>query len=439
MTSKRLSTLLVLLALSISAFGQPSAYPRSKGAVSDYVGKLDGAQIEELTGIIETYKQQTSIEFAVIVVGSLQGESAREYAEGIGDSWGVGQAGRDNGIVLLWAPNERKYSLRIADGLSADLSNEDAERITRENLLPNFKREEYYAGLKETVVATMQQLGGKSWEERLQARAQAAQQRREEQRSDLWIAAGVVATIVLAALIAFALYRWRQRKQKLAEMADASTLIAENLRAARENAPKIQQLLSDLSQQAPEQDIKPLTSDLAAQPGRILDIEGDAARVNFTDLESYDEVLQIRDRAATEDSLLGSMQERVAEIKSARERSRTLMEQLSRQSFEIAEVRDSSKRGEVDHLLSQSRQMYEQARQDSSLSVFDWLIINNLLNSSHNQVQQAVEVSQAVPYVPSVSSSNNDSNDSSSSFGGDSGSFGGGGGFSTGSGSDGSY
>src|SRR6478736_2686832 len=157
-------TMLMLLAFSLGVFAQPAInFPATKGVVSDYAGKLDDAQIRELSGLLKDYERQTSIEF--VVVDNLDGLSARNYATGIGDSWRVGKAGSDNGIVLLWAPNERAYALRVAEGLSADFTDSDAAQITRQNLLPNFKRGEYYAGLKETVLATMQHLGVTPWEE----------------------------------------------------------------------------------------------------------------------------------------------------------------------------------------------------------------------------------------------------------------------------------
>src|SRR5215471_14400147 len=176
MTSKRLVVLLVLLFITASVWAQTSAaYPAKKGTVSDYAGKLSDVQIKELTGLVQQYEKQTSIEFAVAVVDSLQGRPVRDYAIGLGDAWGVGKAGRNNGVVLLWAPNERAYSLRIADGLTTDLSDSDAKLLTQQHLLPYFKRGDYYAGLKETVQTTMAYLGDETWEERMQVRAQAAE------------------------------------------------------------------------------------------------------------------------------------------------------------------------------------------------------------------------------------------------------------------------
>jgi uncharacterized membrane protein YgcG len=115
------------------------------------------------------------------------------------------------------------------------------------------------------------------------------------------------------------------------------------------------------------------------------------------------------------------------------------MQKLSKESFQIADVRDLSKKPEVDYLLSNSRSLYDQAYQHSSMSLFDWMYINELLNQSERHVQQAVQVSQAEPYIPphTFDTSTGFTTDTSSSrTGGD---FGGGGGFSGGAGSDGSY
>jgi uncharacterized membrane protein YgcG len=471
MTSKRLAILLVLLSVAVSLWGQVSTtFPKAKGIVSDYAGKLDQAQITELSGLIRDYERKTSIQFAVVVVDSLQGRSARDYAVGLGEAWRVGKAGRNNGIVLLWAPNERAYSLRIADGLTADLSDADAKLLTQQHLLPYFKHGDYYTGLKETVQSTMAYLGDETWDQRIQARAQAAeleqkaaaqraqvaeqqqqaeaqrrQQQAEQAEHDTRVTILFLLVLAAAGLAGFAIHRWRQRQRKLAELAGANQTIADLLTTAEANAPQIQRLLDDFSKEAPEQDLTALRAELAAQPERIVKTRVDATLPDWTKLQSYDEMVRIRTNAQSESDLKDSVQGRIGDIRSAKQQSQALMQQLSQEKFQISEVRDSARRDEVDQLLLQSRQQYQQARQSSSTSVFDWLIIHDLLTRSNNQVQQAVEYSQQEPYVPPPSSSSG-SESSGSSFGSffsggsdSSSSSGGGGGFSGGSGSDGTY
>ncbi len=484
--AKHFATLMLLISFSIGVLAQPATnFPAMKGVVSDYPGKLDEAQIKELSDLLTDYERQTSIEFVVVVVNSLDGLSARNYATGIGDSWKIGKAGKDNGIVLLWAPNERAYALRIAGGLSADLTDSDATQITRQSLLPNFKRGDFYAGLKETVLATMEHLGTKTWEARLQARQpeaeqetldrkrraeeawQAEIQRREAEarqaeqernlQSDTRTGFVFVTLVALVSLLVFVILRLRRRKAKLAEMGQAVTTIADNLSSAEKNAPEIQRTLDDCAREMPEQDISKLREGLAGQPERILKIKVDAQCIDPAKLESYGDMVRVRANSETERNLLESTKESIAKIKEAKAQSQSMMEKLSRETFEITDVRNSSRTDEVNRLLLQSRQDYEQARQGSSLSVVDWLIINQMLNNSRSQIQQAVSYSQEAPYAPSFSSVDDDSSSSrrssSSVFGGgssssssggfcsggDSGGGGGGGSFSSGSGSDGTY
>jgi len=73
-------------------------------------------------------------------------------------------------------------------------------------------------------------------------------------------------------------------------------------------------------------------------------------------------------------SLLEGTKENIAGLKEAKAQSQAMMEKLSRETFEITDVRDSSRTDDVNRLLWQSRQGYERARQDSSMSVVDWLI-----------------------------------------------------------------
>jgi uncharacterized membrane protein YgcG len=458
MVFKQVAILVGLLLASLSGFGQPSAtYPKSKGVVSDYAGKLNRDEIGELTDTLQQYQRKTSIEFVVVVVDSLHGQSAREYAIGLGDAWAVGKSGRDNGIVLLWAPNERAYSLRIAEGLKADISDSDAARITQLSLLPNFKSGHYYGGLKYTVAATIAQLGDQTWDERLQARARAAEQARQteeerRQEADQQARAGrqfLVGAFLVMAILGLgilAMYRWRERRKKLAELAQAGAVVADNLAKAEANAPQIQRLLDDFAKEAPEQDISALRAKPAGQPDRIAKLKLDATLLDFTDLKSYAEMIRIKSAAEAEADLLEETQGTIGDIKTAKAQSQTLMDQLSKENFAISDIRDSSRRSEIDQMLLRSREDYELARRNSSMSVVDWLLINEMLSRSHSQVQRAVVYSQEEPYAPAIDSSdssNSSSSDSSSGgfFGSsDSGSsFGGGGGFSGGSGSDGSY
>jgi hypothetical protein len=168
-------------------------------------------------------------------------------------------------------------------------------------------------------------------------------------------------------------------------------------------------------------------------------IKADIARLDVSDVTAYAEVLQLKESAEAETALLGNIHWKLDEILQAKAQSQRKMQELSKESFQIGNVRDGSRRAEVDNLLLNSRSLYNQAYQNSSMSLLDWILINDMLNNSQRQVQQAAQVSQADPYVPPSFFDSSGSTSDAGSFSGGGGDFGGGGGFDGGSGSDGSY
>jgi uncharacterized membrane protein YgcG len=277
----------------------------------------------------------------------------------------------------------------------------------------------------------MRHLGNENWEERLRLRQQ-------EGHSDFAWLIPVLVGLGISAVVLVVIYRNRKRRLRLQEMAAVPESIAQNLRVAHQNASQIQQLLDEFKKQMPEQDLTRFTSELAEQPDRMAKIKTGLANLNIADITFYAEVLAAKDRAEAEANLLSNTRRKLDDICQAKAQSQLKMQKLSKENFQIPDVRDGSKREEVENLLSNSRLLYNQAYQNSSMSLLDWIMINELLDNSERQVQQAVEVSQIEPYTPSFYDSNSTStfNGSSPGSGSD---FGGGGGFSGGSGSDGSY
>ena len=286
---------------------------------------------------------------------------------------------------------------------------------------------------KETVAAVMRHLGNESWEERQHVR-------QKEGHSDLaWLIPVLLAGLGISAVVLVVIHRRRKRRLRLQEMAAVPESIAQNLRVAHQNASRIQQLLDEFKKQMPEQDLTRFTSELAEQPDRMAKIKAEFANLNIADITFYAEVQAVKDRAEAEANLLSNTRRKLDDVCQAKAQSQLKMQKFAEENFQISDVRDGSKREEVENLLSDSRLLYNQAYQNSSMPLLDWIMINDLLDNSQRQVQRAVQVSQIEPYIPpSVYDSNSTSTFDASSPGSGS-DFGGGGGFSGGSGSDGSY
>jgi len=135
-------------------------YPEYKGWVNDYEGEeglMSQSEIDQLTTDISKLEQATSIEIAVVTIDSFGGQTAEEYASGIGDFWGVGKKDKNNGIVFLVSSKERHAYIRFASGIYSASNEAAAERIL-EDIKPDFKAGNYGLGIVRGVEALIEHL-----------------------------------------------------------------------------------------------------------------------------------------------------------------------------------------------------------------------------------------------------------------------------------------
>src|SRR5262249_27211905 len=109
---------LLLVAVSASvALAQPLTFPTPTGRVVDDAGILDAATRAALTEKLAALEAKTTDQLVVATVKSLQGTSVEDYANRLFRQWKLGQAGKNNGVLLLVAPTERKVRIEVGYGL----------------------------------------------------------------------------------------------------------------------------------------------------------------------------------------------------------------------------------------------------------------------------------------------------------------------------------
>jgi len=106
------SILLILLIISqITGYGQTiPARPDPPRLVNDFANILTEAQINQLENKLVYFNDTTSTQIAIVIVNSLDGYDKASYAYEIGEKWGVGQQGFNNGIVILLKPKTESES-----------------------------------------------------------------------------------------------------------------------------------------------------------------------------------------------------------------------------------------------------------------------------------------------------------------------------------------
>lgn len=106
------------------------------------------------------YADSTSTQIVVVVVNSTDGEDIDRYKVDLAHSWGIGQKGKDNGVLLLVAMQDRKVAIATGYGTEHLLTDAVCRRIISNEITPQFKDKSYYQGIDSGTTAIMKALAG---------------------------------------------------------------------------------------------------------------------------------------------------------------------------------------------------------------------------------------------------------------------------------------
>src|SRR5512134_3618036 len=106
----------VLLASALVQAAEPE-FPPLTGRVNDRAGLLSERDEQELEAALARFEAETTDQIVVATVESLQGLPIEDYGYQLGRHWGIGQAGKDNGALLIVAPEEREVRIEVGYGL----------------------------------------------------------------------------------------------------------------------------------------------------------------------------------------------------------------------------------------------------------------------------------------------------------------------------------
>ena len=165
---------IVLAALALALFGSPSAGAAVRvatlaelqavslpapGVCSDDQGVLGKATCARVAALLAADEQATTDEIAVLVIGSTGSQSIERYATQVFNSWGLGKAGVDNGVLVVVAFDDRAMRIEVGDGLSARLPDGQAREIVGGTMLPAFRSGDYRYGVLAGLDAVRTALG----------------------------------------------------------------------------------------------------------------------------------------------------------------------------------------------------------------------------------------------------------------------------------------
>lgn len=130
---------------AVAATPEPPAKPADY--VVDLANIIDEGVEAGLNSYLRELEQKTAAQVVVLTVTSLDGESIEGFGLRMAEQWKLGQKGKDNGLLLVVALNDRRYRFEVGYGLEGILPDSRAGSIGREYLVPHFRQGEYGKGI----------------------------------------------------------------------------------------------------------------------------------------------------------------------------------------------------------------------------------------------------------------------------------------------------
>jgi uncharacterized protein len=158
--------------LSTLAFA--AALPPLTGRVVDLAGMIDPAAETAIVRKSEDFEKKSSDQIVVATIENLDGEDIETYANRLFRAWGLGQAGENNGILLLVARNDRKMRIEVGYGLEGTLTDLHSKLIIENTMVPAFRAGDFSGGISKAVDDIVMALEGNAAE--LESRAERNQQ-----------------------------------------------------------------------------------------------------------------------------------------------------------------------------------------------------------------------------------------------------------------------
>lgn len=179
-----------LLALSLIVVALPAAaqdFPPLTGRVVDAAELLSPEAEAYIGRALADHEGKTGEQVVVATLASLHGQDIAEYGYQLGRHWGIGREGKNDGALLIVAPNDRKVRIEVGYGLEGRLTDARSRHIIDSAILPAFRDGQMERGVVDGSLALLQALGAAP----TPASGQAASQSRNEDEAN-WPAAGMI-------------------------------------------------------------------------------------------------------------------------------------------------------------------------------------------------------------------------------------------------------
>lgn len=134
--------------------------PSLETSVYDYANLLSASEKNQLEQQLIRYSDSTSTQIVVAIINSTNGENINYLGANWGEKWGIGQEKEDNGILILLARGDKRIAINTGQGIEPYLTDALSKRIIENDIIPFFKRNDYYGGLNKGIQSIYEVLTG---------------------------------------------------------------------------------------------------------------------------------------------------------------------------------------------------------------------------------------------------------------------------------------
>ena len=158
----------LLAALAFASLALAYAFPPLTGRVVDAANIIPQPVADQITAKLAALESKSGIQLVVATVKSLDGDEIEPYANALFRAWGLGEKQKNNGVLLLVAPNERKVRIEVGYGLEGTLTDALSKIIITNAMAPRFKTGDYGGGIARGVddIITVLTTDSSEWEKR---------------------------------------------------------------------------------------------------------------------------------------------------------------------------------------------------------------------------------------------------------------------------------
>lgn len=152
---KKVIFFLLAFFLAFPGVSFATSYPDYSSYVNDFSHVLSTGYVTQLNAKLSDFYHKTTNQIAVVTVDTTQPETIEQYSIHLAEKWKVGQKGKDNGVIMLFAMQDHKMRIEVGRGLEGDLTDIQSKHIQKEVIEPEFIQGKYEQGITKGVNAVV--------------------------------------------------------------------------------------------------------------------------------------------------------------------------------------------------------------------------------------------------------------------------------------------